>query len=106
MNDLTTLVTKCKVAMRRKTSSTDDEIADAINACLYDLQIAGIVNVSLDDPMIIRAIITYVKMHCATFEESSQRASQYKHLDDSYKELKSQLSMATGYTDWGRAPDV
>lgn len=106
MNTISTLLDKCKVAMRRKSNSTDGEIEDAIYACLNDLQIAGIANVSLDDPMIIRAIILYVKMACATFEESTQRRSQYRNLDNSYKELKSQLSMATGYTDWGAAPDV
>ncbi len=106
MNTISDLVNKCKVAMRRKSNSTDGEIQDAINACLYDLQIAGIVNVSLDDPMIIRAIITYVKMNCATFEESTQKKSQYANLDAAYKELKSQLSMASGYTDWEAAPDV
>lgn len=106
MNTINDILAKCKVAMRRKSDSTDGEILDAINGCVYDLQIAGIVNVSFDDPMIIRAIITYVKMACATFEESTQRRSQYRNLDNSYKELKSQLSMATGYTDWGAAPDV
>ena len=51
-------------------------------------------NSTITDQLLIRAIITYVKMHFGD-------APDYERLKASYDEQKAQMSMATGYTDWG-----
>ena len=65
-----------------------------IAAALADLGIAGIINETQDDPLIIRAVVTFCK---ANFGEPDE----YDRLKTAYDEQKAQLQMATGYTDWG-----
>ena len=79
---------------RSTTSVFNSEISDLILAALTDLQIAGVVCSDKDDPLILRAVITYCKAH---FGEPDS----YDRLKASYDEQKAQLQMATGYTDWG-----
>ena len=45
-------------------------------------------------PLILRAVITYCRVHFGTPED-------YDRLKASYDEQKAQMQMATGYTDWG-----
>ena len=88
-----TILEKCKLNLRVMSDEFDDEIEDLISAAQADLGIAGVIMVEDTDPLIIRAIVTYVKM---SFGENDQ----YDRLKTSYDEQKAQLSMATGYTDW------
>lgn len=88
------LVEKAKVALRITTDAYNDELSDLIEAAKLDLGIAGVELPSESDALANRAIITYVKMHFGDVPD-------YERLKASYDEQKAQMSMATGYTDWG-----
>lgn len=88
------MLEKVRLALRVTTTAFDSEIEDLISAALADLGIAGVQTDNIDDPLIIRAVITYCK---ANFGESDQ----YDRLKAAYDEQKAQLQTATGYTDWG-----
>lgn len=98
-----TILTKVKTALRVSINSFDDEITDLIEAAKLDLGIAGVRNADIEsgvdptDALIIRAIILYCKLY---FGEPST-SDHWKSLKDAYNEQKAQLSMSTGYTDWG-----
>lgn len=96
--NMNTILEKVRTALRVSTTDFDDEITDIINACLLDLGIAGITNDDTTNALIIRAVITYSKLH---FGDLSQ-LGDYDRLKTSYDEQKAQLQMATGYTDWLR----
>ena len=85
-----------KLALRITTDKFDTEIIWLVGAALSDLQVTDIVNVDTDDYLIRRAVITYCKMNFGTPEPS-----EYNRLKASYDEQKAQLSMHSGYTDWG-----
>lgn len=91
------MLEKVKVALRIKTNVYDNEINDLINACYADLQITDIFNVEekTDDPLIIRATITYCKMNFGSIEDG-----EYSRLLRAYNEMKAQLSMNSKYTKW------
>ena len=88
------MLEKVKLALRITTTAFDNETEDLIAAALADLGIAGIINETQDDPLIIRAVVTFCK---ANFGEPDE----YDRLKTAYDEQKAQLQMATGYTDWG-----
>lgn len=88
------MLEKVKLALRIKTDAFDDEITDLIAAALADLALAGIVQDSEEDKLIIRAVITYCK---ANFGNSEN----YDRLKNAYDEQKAQMKSATGYTEWG-----
>lgn len=92
---MNTILGKVKLALRIVTDDFDEEIQDLINACLEDLGIAGITETDTSNALLIRAIITYAKMH---FGDESD--ATYDRLKSSYDEQKAQMQMATGYTDW------
>ena len=98
-----TILIKVKTALRVSINSFDDEITDLIEAAKLDLGIAGVRNADIEsgvdptDALIIRAIILYCKLY---FGEPST-SDHWKSLKDAYNEQKAQLSMSTGYTDWG-----
>lgn len=92
-----TIFEKVKLALRIVTDDFDTEIQDLIDACLDDLGIAGVTETDTTNPLLIRAIITYAKMH---FGDESD--STYDRLKASYDEQKAQMQTATGYTDWLR----
>lgn len=87
------MLDKVKLALRISTDAFDDEIMDLIAAAKLDLGIADVSNVDEMDALIIRAVVTYCK---ANFGQPEN----YDKLKACYDEQKSQLSMATGYTDW------
>ena len=91
------LLEKAKDVLDITTDAFDGEIKDLIEAALKDLGIAGVEaeNVGPADPLIIRAVLTYVKVN---FGEPAN--TTYERLKASYDEQKAQLQMATGYTDW------
>lgn len=94
---MNTMLEKVKLALRIVTDDFNDEIQDLIDACLRDLGIAGVTETDTTNPLLIRAIITYAKMH---FGDESD--STYDRLKASYDEQKAQMQTATGYTDWLR----
>lgn len=88
------MLDKVKLALRVTSTAFDSEIADLIAAALADLGIAGVTPTPEDDPLIIRAVTTYCRLHFGQPED-------YDRLKAAYDEQKAQLQMATGYTDWG-----
>lgn len=88
------MVEKVKRTLRLTTNAFDDDIEDLIDAALGDLGIAGVDNLDDSDPMIIRAIETYCKLHFGEPEEADR-------LKRSYDEQKAQLSTNSRYTTWG-----
>lgn len=87
------LLDKVKTACRVTTDVFNSELSDLIDAALLDMGIAGVTNNDTQDALIIRAVITYCKMHFG-------QPDDYDRLKASYDEQKAQLSMATGYTTW------
>lgn len=94
------MLEKVKLALRISTDAFNDELNDLIGAAQLDLGIAGVdltqpaAAATPTDKLLIRAIITYCRLNFGSPDE-------YDRLKASYDEQKAQLSMATGYTDWG-----
>lgn len=94
------MLDKVKLAVRRTgTTAFDEELTDLINAACADLGIAGVteggasIDSGTDDPLLIRAICTYCKMHFGETDE-------YEHLKASYDEQKAQLSTSSRFSDY------
>lgn len=85
------MLEKVKLALRITTGDFDEELSDLICAACADLGIVG-VNAStiMYDYLIIRAVITYCRIHFGEPED-------YDRLKKSYDEQKAQLISATGY---------
>lgn len=90
----TALITSAKLALRITTEAFDDQISDLLTAALLDLGVAGVVVPDTIDALVKTAAITYVRIHFG-------QPDDYDRLKASYDEQKAQLSMCTGYTDWG-----
>lgn len=103
------MLNETKLALRIKTDIYDGEIARLIEAAVGDLGIvdveaAGVSltvtattegetvmdNSTITDQLLIRAIITYVRLHFGTPDD-------YDKLERSYFEQKAQLITASGY---------
>jgi len=52
-----------KISLRLIDNTFDAEIKNLISACKSDLELAGVVNIKDDDPLIIRAVTLYAKGH-------------------------------------------
>lgn len=87
---------KVRLALRVSTDAFDSELLDLIEAAKLDLGIAGISKTAETDPLICRAVVTYCRLNFG-------QPDDYDRLKASYDEQKAQMSMATGYTDWGGA---
>ena len=87
------VINSIKLALRITTDAFDAELTDLMNAALLDMGIAGVTNDSTSDPLVLRAVITYCKLHFG-------QPDDYDRLKRSYDEQKAQLATATGYTDW------
>lgn len=83
-----------KLALRVTTTAFDTELTDLITSRRNDLEIRGVVIPQTDDELINIAVITYCKMRFGN-------PDNYDKLKASYDEQKAQLSMASGYTNWG-----
>lgn len=88
------MLDKVKLALRIKTNAFDGEINDLINAALADLAAAGITNQDEEDPLIIRAVVTFCRANFGS-------PADYDKMKTSYDEQKAMMQMATGYTEWG-----
>lgn len=90
------MLEKVKLALRITTDAFDSEINDLIDAAAMDLGIAGVTNTDQTDPLVIRAITTYCRVHFG-------QPDDFDRLKASYDEQKAQLMTATGYTEWTEA---
>ena len=88
------MLEEAKTALRITVTDFDTEVQGLIEAAKADLGIAGVILDSDTDPLIRRAVITYVRCNFGSPDD-------YDRLKASYDEQKAQLQMATGYTDWG-----
>lgn len=88
------LINAAKLAARITTNTFDSEITMLLEAALLDLGVAGVVVPAELDALVKRAAITYFLAHFGEPDE-------YDRLKASYDEQKAQLSMCTGYTNWG-----
>lgn len=87
----TTLLNATKLAMRLVNTAYDDEISRLIEAACADLGVVGVsADSSTTDPLLMQAIITYVRLHFGT-------PSDYDKLRQSYDEQKGQLITCAGY---------
>ena len=103
------MLSETKLALRIKTNVYDGEIARLIEAAVGDLGIvdvdaAGVSfiisatttgetvtdNSTITDQLLIRAFITYVRLHFGSPDD-------YDKLERSYNEQKAQLITASGY---------
>lgn len=92
--DLSAIMADVRTALRVTTIAFDLEIEGLMLAAIEDLRVAGVVVESIDDnPLVVRAIITYCK---ANFGQPDE----YDRLKASYDEQKAQLVTATGHTNW------
>ena len=106
------MLNEAKTALRITTTAYDEEIVSLLMAGARDLEIAGVIvpgqidvsfdsstgvatdNSTLEDPLIQRAVITYVRAHFGS-------PADYERVSASYDTQKTQLMHASGYTDWG-----
>lgn len=80
--------------MRLTTMAHDQELKDLINAARADLVLGGVLEVKAtdeDDPLIKRAVATYVK---AEFGLDNEDADKYRA---SYREQRNGLTLSDGY---------
>ena len=88
------LIEQARMAARVKTNAFDKQIGALLNAAMLDMGVAGVEIPERYDALVSQAAITYFLMNFGAPDE-------YDRLKKSYDEQKAQLSMATGYTDWG-----
>jgi hypothetical protein len=85
-----------KLSLRITSNAFDTELNNLIEAAKLDLGIAGEVVPQQLDAIVKTAICTYCKLHFGNPDNVDR-------LQKSYDEQKAQLSMASGYTDWGES---
>jgi len=79
-----------RLSLRLTNKTFDDEITNLITGCKLDLKLAGIVNYTDDDPLILRAVTLYAKGHFG-FADVGEKYLQ------SYESLRNSLSLAGDY---------
>jgi len=95
----TNLLVDAKERLRLHTDAFNYEIIDLIDSAALDLLKRNAIQPEqLDgecvDPLIKRAIMTYVRAYFGQPEDREQLIADYN-------EQKATLMMTTGYTDWG-----
>lgn len=96
---LTSLLSDAKLRLRLHTDAFNDEISDLLNAAAADLirhnaaQAEQFDSEELD-PLIKRAVLTYVRAFFGDPEDPER-------LKADYDDQKAMLMTTTGYTDWG-----
>lgn len=84
-----------KMACRKSTVAFDDEFLELIEEAKEDLKSAGIIEADNEDnPLIRKAIKLYCRLNFG-------QPDDYDKLKLAYDELKAQLQMSDGYTEWG-----
>ena len=107
------MLTECKLALGITTDAYNGELRDLMKAAVKDLEIAGVIipgtvaisatvttagttwndNSTLKDPLVMRAVFTYVRTHFKS-------PSDYDRLNESYNTQKVQLMHADAYTNY------
>lgn len=88
------LLVKARTALRITTTAFDEEIRGILEAGYLDLKTRGVlVEDNAEDPMVIRALMTYTRYHFGDPDNAER-------LKASYDEQKAQLMTTTGYTEW------
>lgn len=96
------LIDDVKNAMWITVDDYDDDLERLIESAQLDIGFAGVEIQEDIDAIVTTAIITYCQLHFSPF---ATQASGWDLLKRSYDEQKAQLSMRTGYTDWGDDDD-
>ena len=95
------MLDKVKLALLISGNDFDSELTDMINAAFIDLNLRDVSEdatvITTTDAAIIRAVCTYCGYQFELMHGSIERSNAFKK---SYDEQKSQLGMATGYTEW------
>lgn len=87
------MLARVKMALRLKSDSLDAEISELIREAFEDLSVTAGINgerVHSEDPLTIRAVITYCAIHFGN-------PDNYEKLRESYEAQKTMLQAATGY---------
>lgn len=87
------MLNSVKMACRKSTDAFDSEFLELVDEAKKDLESIGI-KVNEDDPLIKKAIKLYCRINFG-------QPDDYEKLKLAYNELKAQLQMTDGYTDWG-----
>ena len=107
------MLTECRKALRITTDAYDGELCSLMRAAVKDLEIAGVIipgtvafsttvttagtttndGSTLKDPLVMRAIFTYVRQHFGSPDD-------YDRLKESYNTQKVQLMHASNYTTY------
>jgi len=90
------LLDDVKLSLRVSTTAYDNELNDLIESAKLDLGIAGVVIPETMTSVVSTAVKTYCKMNFGT-----PSTDTYDRLKSSYDEQKAQLSMSSGYTNFG-----
>ena len=105
------MLKECKQALRITTDAYDGELCNLMRAAVMDLETAGVVipgrvafaasvstvstettdNSTLKDPLVMRAVFTYVRVHFGS-------PPDFDRLKESYNAQKVQLMHASHYT--------
>jgi uncharacterized phage protein (predicted DNA packaging) len=89
------MLANVKVALRITHSALDTEINDLIAAARQDLILSGVLPAKANadtDPLIKRAIVTYVKAHFGYDNPDAERLMM------AYNQIKMHLTLAGDYT--------
>jgi hypothetical protein len=93
------LLEQVKTALRVRNDVFDEaEIVPLIEAAKQELTIAGVVNIDVTDPMIIRAITAYVKAH---FGYDNPEATRFELIFNSIRNTLSQVGTYATETEAG-----
>lgn len=79
-----------KSALAVSSDDFDDDLQGLIDACMRDLNIAGVNPLSFGDPLVERAVIFY----CKAYFRNDDKAERYQKAYDS---LKKSLSLSGDY---------
>lgn len=86
-----TILEQVKIALRLKTTAFDSgELTPLINACLVDLELAGIKKLDITDDAIKRAIVLYCKANFGNIEDAER-------FDNNYQAFKKNLALSALY---------
>lgn len=105
------MLSETKTALRITTDAYDTEIASLLSAAARDLETAGVIvpgavdiyeedgatvdGSTIFDPLVVRAMITYVRMHFGS-------PNDYDRLAEAYETQKCTLMHAAEYTNYER----
>ena len=71
------MLAEARNILRLSTEAFDTEIQGLIDACITDLQLVGVKRLDMEDPLIKRAIFTYVKSHFGYEDPNSRILRDY-----------------------------